>query len=204
MVHQFIEGLYCNTRVIPINIPIVFNRCSLERRAMNQSSRRAFSIERNHAFFVSRIDSLVFRKRVTARGYWASKSFSIRLVIPRVLVIRHVPMKYLSAVCGVIAMCNKVLWQCYNLWIEIAKIRTVFDHTNCVRPRSGKKACSRWRTNGFLAICAKKTSPLFCKLIEIWTMNIFITIAPKFRPQVINRDKKNIWVATSLSRVCFV
>ena len=110
LLHQFVEGLYCDARVIPINIPIVFNWRSLERRAMNQSSRRTFSIDRNHTIFVSRIDPLVFRKCVATRICWGSESLSIRLVIPGVLVICHAPMKNLPAVHGGIAMCNKVLW----------------------------------------------------------------------------------------------
>ena len=149
----------------------------------------------------SRIDSLVFRKRVTTNSCWASETLSVRLVIPRALVICHAPMKYLSAINRGIAMSNKVLWQCYDLWVEITKICTVFNHTNCVRSGTSKQACSRWRTNGFLAICSKKTSALFCKPVEIWAVNAFVAIATKFRPQIINCNKKNIRTTTFLSWV---
>ena len=137
LLHQFVEGLYCNACVVPINIPVVFNLCSLERRAMNQSSGRTFSIERHHTIFIFCIDSLVFRKCAT-RSCWASETLSIRLVIPRVLFICHPPMEYLSAVYSGIAMSNKVLWQCYDLRVEITKVCSVFNHTNCVGSGSSK------------------------------------------------------------------
>ena len=115
---------------LPINISIIFDRRSFERRSMNQASRRTFSIERNHASFVSRIDSLVFRKRVTTDSCWASETTSIWLVIPRVLVISHASVKYFSAVNGGIAMINKVLWQCYNVGVEITEISSVLNDAN--------------------------------------------------------------------------
>ena len=102
----------------------------LRTQVHEQASRRTFSIERNHASFVSRIDSLVFRKRVTTDSCWASETTSIWLVIPRVLVISHASVKYFSAVHGGIAMINKVLWQCYNVGVEITEISSVLNDAN--------------------------------------------------------------------------